>query len=70
MRWFCSKVRSFTTDFGNELHLLEMPDVVSAVVMWVEGVPLEKCRHLVHGDRRLFQKAGGPNAGTAVRSRV
>ena len=57
VRWFCSMVRSLTTDFGNEMHLLEVPDVVSALVLWIDGVPLHRLQNRVHHDRRLFTRA-------------
>ena len=50
-------VRSFTTDFGNELHILEVPDVVSALVLWVDGVDLSRLRFKVRHECRLFAKA-------------
>ena len=55
--WFISLTTSFTTDFGNEMHLLEMPDVVDALMAWADGVPLSRVQPLVHHDRRLFARA-------------
>ena len=57
LRAFCWHVSSFTTDFGVEMHLLEMPDVIDAFVAWVSGAPLERLRPLVNQDTRLFQRA-------------
>ena len=55
--WACSKVRSLTTDFGVEMHLLELPDIAAAFVTWVGGVPLADVRPLVRSDRRMFGRA-------------
>lgn len=55
--WICSKVRSLTTDFGVEMHLLDMPDISEAFVVWAGGRPLRDARLLVRPDRRLFRYA-------------
>ena len=57
LRWLISKIRSFTTDFGVEMHLLEIPDLVSAVISWTGGTPLERVRGMIKPDVRLFSKA-------------
>ena len=57
IRWVCSLVSSLTTDGGVELHLLEVPDIVDAMVAWIAGSPLAEVRPLVHQDRRVFSKA-------------
>jgi len=55
--WFCYNVRSFTTDFGVEMHLLDIPDVAEAMVAWAGGRPLHQVRILVKPDSRLFRRA-------------
>ena len=57
VRWFCSLVRSLTTDGGVELHLLEIPDMIDAVIERIGGRPIDELRPFVHQDRRMFPKA-------------
>ena len=58
LRHFCDHVISFTTDFGVEMHLLEMPDIADAFVAWVTGAPIgHQLRSLVNQDRRMFRRA-------------
>ena len=57
LRTFCDHVISFTTDFGVEMHLLEMPDIIDAFVAWVSGVPLDRLRPLVNQNTRMFPRA-------------
>ena len=53
----CGHIRSLTTDFGVEHHLLEIPDITRAFIAWVGGEPVHKLRHLVQRDTRLFWRA-------------
>ena len=55
--WFCDNVRSLTTDFGVEMHLLEVPDIKEAMIAWAGGLPLMNARLLVKADRRCFRRA-------------
>lgn len=55
--WFCAQVRSLTTDFGVEMHLLEMPDIAAAMVAWAGGTPLRRVVPIINQDRRLFAMA-------------
>ena len=57
LAWVCSKIRSLTTDFGVEMHLLELPDIVQAFVAWVGGISLANVQHLIVHNKRLFGKA-------------
>ena len=57
LAWICSKVTSFTTDFGVETHLLEMPDISAALVAWAGARPLHSVRHVINQDKRQFWKA-------------
>lgn len=57
LTWVFGKVTSFTTDFGVEMHLLDMPDITEAFVAWAGGRPLDQVRFLVKPDRRLFPRA-------------
>ena len=57
LRWACSKVMSFTTDFGVEMHLLEAPDIIEAYLARINGSPLHTLAHLVQNDVRLFPNA-------------
>ena len=57
LRTFCGLVSSLTTDFGVEMHLLEMPDIIDAFIEWVAGSPLVRLRPLVNQDTRLFHRA-------------
>ena len=57
LRWFCTNVRSFTTDFGVEMHLLDLPDISEAMVAWASGRPLHTVGPLVKPDSRLFARA-------------
>ena len=57
LQWFCSKVRSFTTDFGVEMHILEMPEITNAFVEWAGGKALLDVRHLVQPRLRQFGRA-------------
>ena len=52
VRWICGKVRSMTTDFGVEMHLLEALDVVDAFIVHLNGAPLDRFVALmIHGTR-------------------
>lgn len=55
--YVCSKVRSLTTDFGVEMHLLEIPDITKAFIAWLGGQPLHTLRPYINTDSRIFQKA-------------
>ena len=55
--WLVSKISSFTTDFGNEIRLLEIPDVLDAVRAWARGSPMADVMFLVKQDKRLYQNA-------------
>ena len=57
LTFFCDHVRSLTTDFGVEMHLLELPDIKEALLAWAAGCPLPRVRMLVKPDQRLFRKA-------------
>ena len=57
LRTFCDHVTSFTTDFGVEMHLLEMPDIIDAFILWISGEPLDRLRPLVNQNTRLFRNA-------------
>ena len=57
LQWFCSHVRSLTTDFGVEMHLLDLPDMSAAMVAWAGGRALHRVRPLVQPDTRLFPRA-------------
>ena len=57
LAYACSKVRSLTTDFGVEMHLLEMPDIVAAYIEFLGGAPLHRIRSLVNQKSRLFGEA-------------
>ena len=58
LSWFLSHIRSLTTDFGNEIHLLEAPDISQALVAWIGGL---ECWHLlrrqIKHDARAFPRA-------------
>ena len=57
VRWVCLKIRSFTTDFGVEMHLLEAPDVVDAYCAYMSGIPLLQCRSRVKHGIRMWPHA-------------
>ena len=57
VKYFCSRVISVTTDFGTEMHTLEMRDCVRAYCMWMDGVPLDECRQFVDVTRRWLPNA-------------
>lgn len=57
LRFFCDHVRSLTTDFGVEMHLIELPDISAAFVAWAGGTALHQVRPLVVHDRRIFRFA-------------
>lgn len=75
VQWFCYNVRSFTTDFGVEMHLLDLPDFIEAMVAWAGGRPLDRVGPLIKPDSRMFRRAlrlagwshtmGGVMKGTA-----
>jgi len=52
IRYCLRKVASVCTDFGTEVHTLEMRDVVDAYCAYMEGAPLEHCRTLVDVNKR------------------
>ena len=57
VRWVNSKIRSFTTDFGVEMHLLEAPDIVDAYIAYLDGQPLLHVAPLVKHDVRMWAYA-------------
>ena len=57
LRWFCGEVVSLTTDFGVEMHLLEVPDFTEAFIVWIGGAPRHMMHPLVRHDVRLFARA-------------
>ena len=57
IQYFVDKVLSITTDSGTEIHMVEVVDFLAAFMMWMEGVPLSDCAHLVDHDRRLLHNA-------------
>ena len=56
LRKFLDLVVSITTDFGVEMHTLEMPDILDAFYKWMSGTPLQEVRLLINYDRRLFPR--------------
>ena len=50
--YVCSKVMSVTTDFGTEIHTLEMVDVTRAYCMWMAGKPMEQLHGFVNREQR------------------
>ena len=54
MRYFLSKVKCITTDFGVEIHMLELPDVLEAFLARVNGASWTHCQKLVVADARLL----------------
>ena len=57
LAYCCSNVRSLTTDFGVEMHLLEVPDISTAYIAFLGGTPMHRLRPLVRQGSRLFAKA-------------
>jgi hypothetical protein len=57
MRYFFDHITSLTTDFGVEMHLLELPDVLVAFLKWVGGAPLAGLGPDVVHSRRLMWRA-------------
>ena len=60
VRWLCFNIRSMTTDFGVEMHLLEAPDLVDAFIAFMDGMPMST-RLVKHGTRmwpRALRVAG------------
>ena len=57
LAYVCSKVRSLTTDFGVEVHLLEMPDIVKAFMASISGRPHHLLQPLIDTQSRLFPHA-------------
>ena len=57
MAYFVSKVRGVTSDYGIELLTVEIPNCLKAFLSWMDGAPLELCRHLVQHDKRLLWNA-------------
>ena len=57
LRYVLSRVRSLTTDYGGELVILLMCDVLPAFLRWVSGMPLEDCRRFVNFNDRLMPRA-------------
>ena len=47
MTYVFSKCRSFTTDFGTEMHGTEIPWLLTAVLAWLGGRKIENCRDLI-----------------------
>ena len=40
LTWIMDKITSYTTDFGNEIRLLELPSLTKALLAWVAGATL------------------------------
>ena len=58
VRWLNTKVRSMTTDFGVEMHLLEAPDLVDAYMAHLNGNgPLRRLAPLVKHNTRMWARA-------------
>ena len=57
LEYVCSKVRSLTTDFGVEVHLLEMPDITRALIAWIGGKSLHQVAPMVQHESRMFSRA-------------
>ena len=57
VRLACDHVRSLTTDFGVEMHILEVPDILPAFFKWIGGTPLDRCAQFVNNERRLWRRA-------------
>jgi len=57
VQYMCDKVVACTTDFGTEMHLLEMRDVTRAYCLWMSGYELDNCRQFVDVNRRWLERA-------------
>ena len=57
MDYVLSKVVSITTDFGVEIHTLELPNILKAFLAWHGGMALENVRGLVDHSNRLLCSA-------------
>jgi len=57
MSYFISKVRCICTDMGVEMHILDSPDILQALLAWMSGKELVTCAALVRTDRRLYWMA-------------
>ena len=56
MAYFCSHVRSFTTDAGVERGTIDICDVLDAFMAYIGGKTLEEVRHLVRFGYRLWPR--------------
>ena len=56
MTYVFSKCRSFTTDFGTEMHGTEIPWLLTAFLAWLDGRKIENCRDLIDFSRRQFYR--------------
>ena len=54
MLYFVNHITCWTTDFGIEVHGIEIPDCLQAFLAWVAGHALENVRPLINFSRRLF----------------
>jgi hypothetical protein len=57
MAYFNSKVTGICSDFGTEVHTLEMPDILRAFLQWNAGMPLLDVSRLIDHDHRLWYNA-------------
>ncbi|CAK0911592.1 unnamed protein product [Prorocentrum cordatum] len=51
------KVRGLCTDFGTEVHIIEIPDCLGAFLSWTAGAALTACAPLVRHGALLFHNA-------------
>ena len=54
--YFCQTVISFTTDFGVEMGIALVPNILAAFYAWLGGRVLESCRLDVDHSMRLFPR--------------
>ena len=57
MQYCITKVRGIVTDFGTEIHTLELPNILQAFVLWHGGRNLLECRPYVDYTTQLFANA-------------
>jgi len=57
MAFVFENIRGICTDFGTEVRTIELPDILRALLAWMDGRELVECRTLVNYDRRLFYRA-------------
>jgi len=55
--YLCSKVASVCTDFGTEMHTIEMRNVSAAYCVYMDGADLEECRRRVDTTQRWLPNA-------------